>query len=94
MPVSDFKEYVLLVHEVQHQPGGGKVSDSEYDCAEDFRNKLCHSAEEEIADLLKVNESLRQVNCYRVHADNLEENDAFSPAFYVNDIVENRENGE
>lgn len=78
MTFLNFQEHVFLVHEVQHQPCGGKITDFENDHSQCFRDKSRYSAEEEIADLLKVNESLRQVDGNRIHADYLEEYDTFS----------------
>ena len=94
MTFLNFQEHVFLVHEVQHQPGGGKITDFENDHSQCFRDKSRNPAEEEIADLLKVNESLRQVDGDRIHADYLEEYDTFSPAFYIDEIIENGENSQ
>ena len=84
----NFQETVFPVEEIKQEPAEGEIAEAEDKFGPGFGEKAHNAAEEEIRHRVETQYSLPEVNGDRVHADNLEEQNALAPAFDIYEIVE------
>ena len=86
-----FQENLLPVEEVEDQPAGEEVECLRDELVPIAVEQFDDAAEEETTRSGAVDDSWQHVDGDGVHADDFEEESPTTPAFYVDDVIEQRE---
>ena len=83
-----FQENLLSVENVEEQPAYRHISHFEQERSPFFGQGVCQPTEQKFVGVAERKELLRHIDCYGVHAYNLQRERPTAPSSHINQVVE------